>query len=99
MQIKLTISAVAKDREGKTVFQEKKLSRSVRYVIVLGEDERLARSRALQEVAEELVYRLAESWDWKRQETKDAAERKAAERETAEEETVEEKPDGETESE
>ncbi len=53
MQIKLTISAVAKDRAGKIVFRENKLNRSVKYVIVLGEDERLARSRALQEVAEE----------------------------------------------
>ena len=74
MQIKLTISAVAKDRAGKVLFQEKKLNRSVRYVIVIGEDQRLARSRALQEVAEELVYRLAEKWDWKKQEDKETKE-------------------------
>ncbi len=99
IQIKLTISAVVKDRTGKVLFQEKKLNRSVSYVIVLGEDDRLARSRALREVAEELVYRLAESWDWKRQGAKEAGERKAAEKETAEEEAVEEEPDGEAEPE
>ena len=74
MQIKLTISAVAKNRAGEVLFQEKELNRSVSYVIVLGEDERLARSRALREVAEELVYRLAEKWGWEKPEDKEAEE-------------------------
>ncbi len=74
MQIKLTISAVAKDRAGKVLFQQKKLNRSVSYVIILGEDERLARSRALREVAEELVYRLAEKWGWAKKEDKESEE-------------------------
>ncbi len=74
MQIKLTISAVVKDRAGKVVFQENNLSRVVSYVIVIGEDERLARARALREVADELVYRFAESWGWKEQKDKEAEE-------------------------
>lgn len=67
MEIRLTISATAVDRGGKTLFQVTELSRSITYVIPLGEDQRLARSRALREVAQELVYRLAESWGWKKQ--------------------------------
>lgn len=70
MEIRLTISVVAKDRKGETIFQVTKLNRSVTYNIVLGEDERLARSRALREVAEELVYRLAESWGWEKKNDK-----------------------------
>ena len=70
VEVRLTISAHVKDRAGKTLFRIAKLSRSVNYVIVLGEDERFARSRALREVAEELVYRLAESWGWREEEDK-----------------------------
>ncbi len=65
VEYKLTVSADAKDRAGRTLFRTAKLSKSARYVVVLGEDERLARSRALREVAEELVYQLAESWGWR----------------------------------
>lgn len=70
VEIRLTISAHAEDRAGKTLFRIVELSRSVNYVIVLGEDERFARSRALREVAEELVYRLAEGWGWREEEDK-----------------------------
>ena len=70
MELRLSISAVAKDRTGKVVFRARELRRSVSYVITLGEDEEFARSRALREIAEELVYRMAEHWGWEKEEDK-----------------------------
>ena len=65
VQLRVSISAAAVDRSGKSIFSQKRLNKSVRYVVALGETESIARSRALREVAEELVYRLAEEWSWK----------------------------------
>jgi hypothetical protein len=64
VELKVVISASATNRSGETLFSQKGLSKSVRYVVALGETEGIARSRALREVAEELVYRMAEEWCW-----------------------------------
>ncbi len=65
VELRVAISANARNRAGEAVFSQQQLSKSVRYVVALGETEEIARSRALREIAEELVYRLAEEWCWR----------------------------------
>jgi hypothetical protein len=65
VQLSVSISAGAKDRSGNTVLSNMNLTKSVRYVVILGQTEDAARARALREIAEELVYRMAEGWGWK----------------------------------
>ena len=64
----LTVSANARNRSGKVLFSAPSLRRSVRYVVAVGEDEKTARGKALKEVARELIYRIAESWAWRKDE-------------------------------
>lgn len=60
----VSLSVVAKDREGNILY-EGNIRRTANFVVVLGEDDKTARARAMRQVGEELVYRMAEKWGWK----------------------------------